>query len=386
MADTPSQSFVNHLGMPIEYLWDSKLPLTVKLSVLIAHFHPKPVDTGTLVNITQEPRRKVKDALKALSARGAIERGAGRAILVADGLPETNEAGLRSLRGFYGKVRKGELPVPLKTRLAKGAEAARDALIYRLPREHVRWMLKLNAFKDPSWWARGLPKIVGECPSKLRPLAQYLGEAADEAGVDIEGLGQLEAVVTFAVQFIRLIDKERDRRVENPCGLLTTIIRQLDAAEFREDDVVYDATEPWLESLRAEPLADRPSLGEYLRRVERNRARKPQEATSGCSEAAQEAKAGAREPAQVGTPWAAVVGDASAGVGPTPEQVRSGVGKPPVPDAVDDLRAETTDLDALCAELLERDVEPRGAARARQQAGGLLAEVEHLLAGGRNHH
>jgi len=258
------KEFVNGLMFPLELLWAGGIPLTIKIRILVAEAHPVPLDVQSLVNICQASRTQVRESLKSLSRKGLISRKEGKVSLVVESLPPVNPKGLASLRAVFGRrLRRKEIPVPLGERLAAQREASRDRLSWRFPPGVYRWLSERDALSDTRWWGFTLKKRIQGSES-LMGSARGLSLRAEEVAGDLAGMTPEEILVDYLMIVLLMIEKQRGKPIRNPCGLLTSLLKKLEAGGEREDDLILTSFPTWLSAIAEHPPAERKTLGEFL--------------------------------------------------------------------------------------------------------------------------
>ena len=265
MANDSKSEFTNDIRAPLDFLWDARTPLRVRVLMLIAHWRPSQVDIGTICNVTRCNRTQVRDVLKVLAREGRITRSNGKASLTAMGLPEADAKGLRAFRGFQGKHTKiPGVPVPLRQRLLARDEASAQAVYFRFPLAAMTWMLAKDAFAQPAWWSRQLPKRI-EDSKDLTQRGQILLKFLEAGGVEVESITATEALVTHTVEALWATEK-RGNPVRSVPAMLTRLLKD---AETRpegdgDDDQLTQVAHEWRDGFIKEPVEERHPASAFL--------------------------------------------------------------------------------------------------------------------------
>ncbi len=268
MADQAgSKGCMNHLQVPLDVLWDDTMPLRSKVYFLVTHWHPVPVDTGTLVNITRATRTQVKGACAALAKKGLIKRSNGKVTMLVEGLPEADPKGLRAVQGFQGrKTKMTSVPVPLRRRLMAQRRSSAEKIVFRFAPETMEWLLARDAFDEPAWWAHQLPKRIGGSRALTRRGGRMLRWLMDN-GIDTEGLSAIECVVTHTVEAARSTE-DRGTTIRSVPAMLTKLLKDAEKHPNGDgdDDRLKRVARVWALDYQHEPVEERLPVSVWLSR------------------------------------------------------------------------------------------------------------------------
>jgi len=268
MADQAGgKTCMNHLQVPIDLLWDDSIPLRTRIYILVTHWRPVPVDTGTLANITRATRKQVKAACAALAKKGLIKRNKGKVTMLVEGLPEADPKGLRAVQGFQGKKTKmTSVPVPLRRRLLAQRRSSAEKIVFRFPQDTMKWLLARDAFDEPAWWAHQLPKQIGGSDALMKRGGWLLRWLMDN-GIDTEGLTATECVVTHTVE-AAWSTEDRGTTIRSVPAMVTKLLKD---AERRpggdgDDDRLAQVHHRWAQDYQHEPVEERLPVSVWLSR------------------------------------------------------------------------------------------------------------------------